>query len=159
MGILRADLRRMSGAGLVCAWARDLARREDSLAQYRLLHRTLTHINQPTVPVAPAVARFLWRMTSLSGVGPTLFGCVDCRTTSNLTAFRYNPGGVVCASCQNSADRPFPEVELKAVQVVAEGEREAWQSLPDNPSRPLVSLAQSYLRHHFGDHLPQRETG
>jgi len=156
MVVLRADLRRLGGGGLVCAWARALARREDALPLYRLLHRSLVSLDRGPVPVATVVARFLWRLTVLSGVGPTLFCCVQCQTSGELTGFRRDPGGTVCADCRTSADWPLADTALRALRIIAEGEPAALSALPEALSRPLVSLAQGYLRGHFGDYLPGR---
>jgi len=154
MVVLRADLRRMGGGGLVCAWARALARQEDALVLYRLLHRSLVALDRSPIPVATVVARFLWRLTLLSGVGPTLFRCVQCQTSGKLTGFRRDPGGTVCTACQTGADWPLSDTSLRALRIIAEGDPQALCALPEALSRPLVSLAQSYLRGHFGDYLP-----
>ncbi len=153
-GRLQADLSRTLGAGLICAWARSLSREPEGAAVYRLLHRCLVALDRDETSVAAVVARFIWRMAVLSGVGPVLSRCVHCQSTGNLTGIRFDPGGGICANCRIGNDITLPPSAWRALSAVSDSAREPWRTVPEETARRLVALGQGYLRHHFGARLP-----
>lgn len=145
------DLARTQGAGLVCAWSRALAREEASPAGYRLLVDTLDRLNEPSARVAPEVAGFLWELAALSGVGPVLDRCVACSAPPPFAAFRISPGGGICNRCREGADPALADDLWTGLAALVHGKPD---DLPESAARPLVALAQGYLRAHFGERLP-----
>lgn len=152
-GGLSADLSRMQAAGLVCAWARALSREEGSRSLFRLLRHALTSLDNPDTPVAQAVARFLWRLAWLAGVGPDWSGCVACHASPPFSAFRFSPGGGVCPRCRERRDVSL-EPELSQCLRDWAGGVDGAGDCAERTARNLVMLAQRYLRHHFGEGLP-----
>lgn len=149
------DLARTQGAGLVCAWSRALAREEASPDGYRLLVDTLERLNEAGARVAPEVAGFLWELTAISGVRPELSRCVACGTEPPFAAFRLNPGGGVCGACREGADPALADDLWAGLAALARGQSHGHpDDLPEPAARPLVALAQTYLRAHFGERLP-----
>ncbi len=151
---VQADLPRMLGGGLICAWARSLSREPEGAAVYRLLHRSLLVLDRSDASVAAVVARFIWQMTVLSGVGPLLSRCVHCQSTGTLTGIRFDPGGGVCATCRTGGDVTLSQSAWVALSAVLDNSNAPWQTVPEETARRLVAMGQGYLRHHFGARLP-----
>lgn len=155
---LSADLTRCQAAGLVCAWARALAREEPSPARFALLVDTLAELDAPEPagahPVAPVVGAFLWRSAGHAGVAPRLDACVSCRSDAPAAALRMEPGGRVCARCRTGADAPLAPDLWEGLLALADPGRPLAPEMPDATARRLVALAQGYLRAHFGRDLP-----
>jgi DNA repair protein RecO (recombination protein O) len=158
---LSADLTRCQAAGLVCAWARALAREEPSPRRFQLLVDTLAALNAPEHAVAPVVGAFLWRQAAHAGVAPRLDGCVACGAACGAryadtapAALRPEPGGGVCGNCRTGADAPLDPEAWAGLVVMADPEGPLAPELPEGTARRLVALAQGYLRAHFGRDLP-----
>lgn len=149
-----ADLAHTQAAGVVCAWARGLSREEAGPERYHLLEGALGALDDPDVPVAPVVAAFLWRMAGVSGVGPRLDACVACGEGRDAVALRFNPGGIVCAACRVADDAPLDPALARGLARIHGPEGGAAPGTDDGTGRPLVALAQAYLRAHFGRDLP-----
>jgi DNA repair protein RecO (recombination protein O) len=149
-----ADLARCQAAGLVCAWARGLSREEAGPERYHLLADTLGALDDPDTAVAPVVAAFLWRMAGLSGVGPRLDACVACGEAREAVALRFNPGGIVCDPCRAAGDAPLDGPLARALLRLHGPDGGSVPETDDGTGRPLVALAQAYLRAHFGRDLP-----
>jgi len=151
---LSTDLTRCQAAGLVCAWARALAREEPSRARYALLVDALAALDEPTHAVAPVVGAFLWRSAAHAGVAPRLDACVSCHADGPPVALRIDPGGGVCAHCRAGNDAPLENGLWEGLSAMADPLRPLASDLPDGTARRLVALAQGYLRAHFGRELP-----
>jgi len=155
---LSADLTRCQAAGLVCAWARALAREEPSPARFALLVDALAALDaaEPSGPhaVAPVVGAFLWRSAGHAGVAPRLDACVACHSDAPAVALRLDPGGRVCARCRTGNDAPLAPELWEGLLAMADPARPLASDAPEATARRLVALAQGYLRAHFGRDLP-----
>jgi DNA repair protein RecO (recombination protein O) len=151
---LSADLTRCQAAGLVCAWARALAREEPAPARFDLLVDALAALDAPEHAVAPVVGAFLWRSAGHAGVAPRLDACVSCHSDAPPAALRLDPGGRVCAGCRTGTDAPLAPELWVGILAMADPGRPLASDLPEAAARRLVALAQGYLRAHFGRDLP-----
>jgi DNA repair protein RecO (recombination protein O) len=151
---LSADLTRCQAAGLVCAWARALAREEAAPARFGLLVDALAALDAQEHAVAPVVGAFLWRAAGQAGVAPRLDACVSCRSDAPPAALRLDPGGRVCARCRTGADATLAPDLWEGLVAMADAGRPLASDLADATARRLVGLAQGYLRVHFGRDLP-----
>jgi DNA repair protein RecO (recombination protein O) len=159
---LSTDLTRCQAAGLVCAWARALAREEPSPQRFDLLVDALAALDAPESPVAAVVGAFLWRQAAHAGVAPRLDACVACGAACVVchadappAALRLEPGGRVCARCRTDADAPLDAELWAGLTAMTAGERPLAVDVPEAAARRLVALAQGYLRAHFGRDLPR----
>jgi len=150
---LTSDLTRCQAAGLICAWARGLSREGEASGPYRLLASALALLDEGE-PVLPLVAGFLWRMSGELGVAPDLSACAGCRLPGPHEMLRIDPGGAVCGACRKPGDLPVPPPCGPALAVLLAGADAPLPVLSDQTARPLISLAQAYLRGHFGVGLP-----
>ncbi len=159
---LNDSLGPMRAAGMVCAWVRATSREAPGDPQGRdrfaLLTTTLRAMTQQPDP-APAAARFLWRWTHLAGIGPQVNGCIDCGRPPGQGGFlRLNPGGRICNGCRKAGDLALSRrdgTDLDAgLSACNTPQNSPWRQQSVPVARGLASLAQTYLRHHFGAHLP-----
>lgn len=102
---------------------------EPNPSVYKLLLDTITIFNNTVEPLSYSalIRQFELRLLMLSGFGPDLHNCVECREELEPANHFYscNHGGVLCKKCQNvSKDRLIP-VSLNSMKVLRFLERQS----------------------------------
>ncbi len=144
---LREDLSRL-GKGLAMLEAVDKvgADRAADAALYRMLLGALRSLD--AADSALMVPAFYLKLLAHDGVSPEVRVCTSCSTASNLEAFDYASGGVLCRSCRRGL--PLSSDALELMRKVLGGGLGAALKLPLSPAiRELEHLATTAMEHHL----------
>ena len=120
--------------------------REPDGALYRLLLGGLRALDAgDSALVVPA---FYLKLLVHDGVGPEVGACASCGSASELVAFDYGSGGVLCRSCRRGSALSADALEL--MRMVLGGGLSAALALPPSPVTGEVEhLATAAMEHHL----------
>ena len=117
---LKDDLERLSAA-LYMAEASDAFSVEDTPSHeaYRLLAVSLAHL-EARAEQAPLLRYFELRLLGISGFGPELYCCVNCREDLQPVrhTFSHDDSGVVCVRCRHEAGGALTSISVRAMKAL-----------------------------------------
>ncbi len=151
---LREDLSLMSKAVYLAELADAfLAEREAGHDLFGLLSDCLAALESSAEP-SRLLPWFEVRMLGLSGFGPELHECVECRLTLEPADYVYSSelGGVVCDACRSGSSGQVLPLSLGANKVLRYYARRDLAdaielSVPGPVSREVSRVLRSYVRH------------
>jgi DNA repair protein RecO (recombination protein O) len=115
---LRADIEKLSAAS-VCAEAVKLVARPMSQEPryFSLLCQVFEEIEKTdsALKYREIVLSFLWKMIFVSGFGPEIDHCIQCRKSVVSGSFSFEGGGMLCKLCQ-SRDIMSQEIDERGVE-------------------------------------------
>ena len=144
---VREDLTRLGKAmAMLEAIDRVGIDREPDGALYRMLLGGLRALDAGDSPLV--VPAFYLKLLVHDGVGPEVGVCALCGADSDLVAFDYGSGGVLCRSCRRGS--PLSPDALELMRMVLGGSLSAALSLPPSPATGEVEhLATATMEHHL----------
>jgi DNA repair protein RecO (recombination protein O) len=99
---LRSDLDRVMAGGAMVEVADAVAQEnEGSVRLFLLLQRGLRALDAAP-PHPDLISAFLLKAAEVIGVAPALDRCAGCGTTTDLTRFSFDAGGVLCERCRTA---------------------------------------------------------
>lgn len=123
---LMADYDRMMDGFRVLEWVnRFPVTAEDAAAMYQLVSRVLDLLDAGAPPNPLWMAKFLVRLSQISGYEPNVFDCTSCgKRLSDFPAdqtgrFRLSGGDVWCPECSGNHDSGFSVSMATVAQIAA----------------------------------------
>ncbi len=145
---LGRDLRRYSGASVLCELVLRLAPEHSDVRLFGLLTEALDELlDVPPADVMGSAVAGIWRLTEALGFSPAMDACQRCGTAigSEEGGFDFRAGGLTCARCTAPGSRLTAE-ELARFRQLAGGEPVAGALDP----RHIASLIQ-FVRYHAAE--------
>jgi len=100
--ITQVDLDRVMAGGAMVEVADAVAQEnEGSVRLFLLLQRGLRALDAAP-PHPDLISAFLLKAAEVIGVAPALDRCAGCGTTTDLTRFSFDAGGVLCERCRTA---------------------------------------------------------
>jgi DNA repair protein RecO (recombination protein O) len=123
--------------------------RDRNVRAFLLLRAGLQALEDGASDPALLAYAFLAKLSSMSGIHPTLTVCVDCGSNGRA-AFSHSRGGVVCGNCSQRSDVRADDQLLDAWTMLLEQE---WgdlrgHKLPAELHRDLGSLLVTFVQWH-----------
>lgn len=147
---LRADYAAFCAASAMAdAVERTTPERERNVRLFLLLRSALQALEDGAADTPLLAYAFLAKLSSMSGLHPTLRVCVDCGSEARV-AFSYARGGAVCATCLERADPKTLDEVLDAWSMLLDREWDELRghSFPAALNRELGGLLVSFVQWH-----------
>ena len=71
----------------------------DEVEMLKLLYQSLRALESPHIPKELVRAVFELKAITINGEGPSVFECMHCHKTENLSCFSVRRGGMFCEEC------------------------------------------------------------
>lgn len=123
--------------------------REANVRAFLLLRSALTALEEGAADEGMLAYAFLAKLSSMTGLHPTLSVCVDCGS-DDRSAFSYSRGGAVCRACVERADPPTSPATLDIWSRLLERELEVLkeQKLTTEMRNEVGTLMLSFVQWH-----------
>lgn len=147
---IRADYASFCAASAIAdAVDRTTPERERNIRAFLLLRSAIQALEDGADDPALIAYAFLAKLSSMSGIHPTLPVCVECGAARRV-AFSHARGGAVCAKCLDRSDPKAPDAVLDAwsALLVDEWNDLRGRSLPVATQRELGALLLSFVQWH-----------
>ncbi len=98
--VIKSDLQLIYYASYFCEFADYFTRENnDERDILKLLYQTLRILEKGTIPLELVRRIYEIKLLAYHGYGMETFACIRCGSKENLSYFRSEAGGVLCASC------------------------------------------------------------
>jgi DNA repair protein RecO len=147
---IRADYPSFCAASAMAdAVDRTTPERERNVRAFMLLRSGLSALEEGAIDPPLLAYAFLAKLSSMSGIHPTLTVCVECGAEGRV-AFSHGRGGVVCSTCVERADIRADDQLLDAWSLLLDRD---WSDLrghrlPADLHRDLGSLLVTFVQWH-----------